>query len=239
MQILKAKRIFDEKYNEIVDKIENKIPEPQEKFTLTLAEIMEKFRVVKPYLTFLKGGDVSGKTIDFERLKKLRKIHKENEKKDIKKLKKKAIVNKKFQIFLSIFNKKYKAMFGEEFRFRSKRCYQYFNPAKMSHEGRFVESDVTRLKKIFNIMRKQTKKISVMKEALEQMIDKWSEWDLAEPGNIVGFLEKMSETNDMKMLMFRLINKGKRIRKNKTDKLVLLEDVREKNIKNQRKLFAS
>lgn len=209
---------------------ENMVQSPKVRISNSLGDLIKIVRVAKLRLTYLQGVSTLGlKTIDFSTVRKKKIL---NEKKHLEEMEKLAKGNEFYRNMMKIFNIKYKQLTGRNFQFKKRRIVTRQNlqgQNKVVH----VESDAKRLSSIFKQIQSVSDNMKVISRIIEEMMEKWSDWDKADSFNLIGFLS--SQCGDE---LGTYAMKAKK--KSKVDKTVVLkEDKRVENVEKHRMLFAS
>ena len=185
-------------------------------------------RSIKPRCTYIDTEviDLKLQTIDFNKVKQ------QKEKmlnKNIESLEKMTKGLNKHRRLLKVFKSKVESLLGRSFLFQKKRVISITENNKT--RNKFIESDLKRLSGIFKLIENYTTDEIIMVNIIEDMINKWSEWDKATMNNVIGFLER--QCNDDLGSYFMRANK-----KNNNKSNILSESKRTSVVEKHRKYFA-
>jgi hypothetical protein len=211
---------------------ENTVQNPKRaKTSVSLGELLKIVRVVKLRPTYLEGvSTLSLKTIDLSKIREKKLL---NEKRDIEKLEKMARGNDSYRKMLKVFAEKYKDLTGSKFSFKKKRIITVQDDSG-NNSIKLIESDAKRLSAVFKQIQSKSDNNRITAIMLEEMMDKWADWDKASQFNLIGFLQKQASEDEIGTYFM------KARKKTKVDKSsALKEDKRVENVERHRQLFAS
>ncbi len=209
---------------------ESMVQSPKVRISNSLGDLIKIVRVPKLRPTYLQGVKTLGfKTIDFL---KVREKKVENEKKHLEQMEKMAKGNDFYRKMMKVFNMKYKQLTGRNFQFKKRRIVTV-QDSEGNNKIKHIASDAKRLNVIFKQIESVSGNIKIVSSIIEDMMEKWSEWDKATNFNLIGFLAAQCGEE---LGMYAMKAK----KKTKVDKTVILkEDKRVENVEKHRMLFAS